>query len=1101
VASETLARAKESLARLFDGPVPENPIPPDPLLAGPPAAPADVAAAFAELARGRDEAASRATPPGEGYGPRTADPLLQKYNEQQDYYISAAVRARAAVEDYQAAFRDRVAFEEPTAGQREDHPLLNSLSLMYGQVEQALTDLIPKTLIPISRKITELSKRHNISEGRVRELLNYAGTLKHLDIEGHAAFRSVMEADLARAEEELRKAQDRVASRRAAGRTPAAKDVMDVARAQTVIDLGRLELELYDEYQATGETIELTAEQARVLSTGDRTFREGDFYEPKTAGGINAVETKRRWAEIQAYFSESEMNEFADLTARAYEEIGLARLEGGVDIREDQANYFPFTSYVPLATRMSATTANGNHEEGYIRNSSRTDYARNGSTSANQAAGALDLLDRYVQNAALAIGQRDFVHQLNEFQARLEERGRPLWLLKVQLNDTETAPVGVRTRSEEEAAGSPGYIIREHVTLPDGRTERRVSKLVIQDLGDAELTLDMRKAFAQMQDRSKILSSMAGFNRWVGSWYVRYRAVFPIVNSIRDVGERLINMFGRGDFRRADGTLVEGPEVMREMTRILADGEFYSAYGAIQARGEEAGGRYGAYWKEFSRSGANYTWISLLKGLNKQAKLAAGVGPVNGIRAAVRKVTDSPTFQKVEAVVDRYNDFFNSIPLFAQYVAMRESGIAVNDAAAYVLDSMNFFKRGQIEPYGSAVYTFFRATAQGGANLLRLMNPFTKKTAAQQARGAVAGAALLTFSLMLVTLLRGMAAPDDPDEPNPYDELPIGSVTRYMNFPVPGGSFAKVPVPFGAAALMWTQANILDRYVRGRMDAGEAVLYTLLNSHKQIFPDAYPAYSPSDDVPAWMLQTISPTPVRPLVDFAVNKNFWGQPINYGSRAQGRRDFEQGRSNTPEFYHDAAKWAHDRFGADMTPETVRHFMESYAYGPLQGLIAYLESSPLYEKRYESTRAALGPMLSALGAVTVWGAQPNTAQSAYYNARERYEREFRNFGIRLTDPDDTKPEAREATVRKTLTEWGYSREQIEEVLTLREAEKELRKLDTGARESFVGIRTGQLDAEKTRALLTKAHDAKQKIYDRVARSLRHEGRGRYAPAPED
>ncbi|MDR2613282.1 MAG: hypothetical protein LBG06_10860, partial [Deltaproteobacteria bacterium] len=284
---------------------------------------------------------------------------------------------------------------------------------------------------------------------------------------------------------------------------------------------------------------------------------------------------------------------------------------------------------------------------------------------------------------------------------RLEARGDTRGLLKIALNDDETAP---RSRDPfiREAFDSPGCVVRERITLPDGTGRRQSSKLVFSFPNDPDLTLEMRQAFSQMRDRSRALALMAGANRWPGQFHTQPRLMFPAVSAARDLGERLLTTYGRGDCRRADGTPVDSREAAAAMTRIVMDPGFLGAYASIQIRKRVPDNDYGRYWREFESSGANFAWISLLKDLNRKARVAAGGQAMGTVRSAARRALGPvpDAWRKADAAVGAWGDAFNIAPLLAQFAALRESGVDVQAAAAAALGSMNCFKRGRMSRSG-----------------------------------------------------------------------------------------------------------------------------------------------------------------------------------------------------------------------------------------------------------------------------------------------------------------------------------------------------------------------------------------------------------------
>jgi hypothetical protein len=151
-------------------------------------------------------------------------------------------------------------------------------------------------------------------------------------------------------------------------------------------------------------------------------------------------------------------------------------LEEGVAPPQARKKWFDFTHYVPLALNTPPSMSMGNHELGYIANPTRTDYVRFGYKKGTQTAGALSLMHRYVENAALEIGSRDYVHLLFQMIQRQKKLGRKHGLIAVKLNDKGQAAAS-HSQRQIIAANNPGWLYRDWIKLPDGSYKEVLYKL------------------------------------------------------------------------------------------------------------------------------------------------------------------------------------------------------------------------------------------------------------------------------------------------------------------------------------------------------------------------------------------------------------------------------------------------------------------------------------------------------------------------------------------------------------------------------------------------------------------------------------------------
>jgi hypothetical protein len=166
-----------------------------------PAAPEDLAGRLMELNLMRDEAASKAQPPGAGtaLNYQLADRSMNAL-ENEEFYISAGTRTKAVFADYTAPLADFFAFHEPVAGDKSSHPAAMAFDRMYSDSNNSLRKLWKKAFEPLSEWIRNMAMQKGVSQDIHRRILNYVPTLNHLITEGHAAYRETLTRDITAAE-------------------------------------------------------------------------------------------------------------------------------------------------------------------------------------------------------------------------------------------------------------------------------------------------------------------------------------------------------------------------------------------------------------------------------------------------------------------------------------------------------------------------------------------------------------------------------------------------------------------------------------------------------------------------------------------------------------------------------------------------------------------------------------------------------------------------------------------------------------------------------------------------------------------------------------
>jgi hypothetical protein len=1008
--------------------------------------------ALAALQASRREAASQAPGPDNGMAPAPINP-----KKELDKWRARGIYLRSKLEDSGARFRSWAAWVQNVGdGNPEDTPFHRALTLKPAEARQAFARIAEKRLMPIVEWLERKSRASGLDMTTLFERAGMVATVRHVLDEGAAVYRQglVDEVDEARANHDQDPSDDNQAA---------------LLEAQSTLDT-------YDEYQ-------------RAMDEG----KEWDRPMPRVAGGVSTAARRAQRAELRNTFTEAEFEEISNLISEAFEGLTLERLRAGTLTTEDLAGWADFLHYVPLSTKVQVNQLAGNQMAGWIFNPSRADYRRNGSTTP--ADHALNILWKAADRTALEIGNQPFTQELNKLHGVLDAAGNTHGLLKIatdQINRMIASPNPMTRERGLWLRETPGYIYREKYKDKNGQARTRSFKITF-DQGQTEQEqadyAQLRKSMAEVQSQSSILENMGKVTRFHGLLNTKLRPAFAALNLPRDFGERLFNVFSHADFYREDGTKVSGTEVAAGMFKAMWEGS--GAYLDAQFRGKGNDSHYGRLWEEFRQSGANYTVLNMVQGLRKESQRAVPPVVRNAILKHIKQLPGAreagKLYQKVNDIINKYNDVFNSYPAFLQYAALRDLKVSPKDAAAYTLDMMNYYKRGEWEPVGSAFWPFFRATVQGGANMVRALSPYNKNKATKF-RGALTGIGLTIAATVLISWLRELAGDDDETGLNRWDQIPFSQAVTAIHLPFGDGSYIKIPLPFGGPQWFWLIGLAVDRVRRDQMDPGEGAFRTMMGFAKQVVPDAYPDYSPAEHPLSWALQTFAPQPVRPFVDIAVNKNYWGGQINYGNNTPGMLEYEKGRKSTPTKWHFMAKWLHDVTGTNLaTPEDLRHVFNGYLAGPLQGMTSYIESDKLNQPMHASTRDRLGPFLTAIGASMGWSAGQNVAQSYYFQEKREIERELTRLGVSTTHPDNTSHEQKLARVRRGMREAGMEQEVISKYLAILGIDKDLDKLDRDLRKNFNKLKFSEMDEEFMKKDFERWNRDRQYILERAARTL--------------
>jgi hypothetical protein len=990
----------------------------------------------------RAQSAGRFRPEREEFAERKFNPVSILEN-----WHTLGTMIRARTEDKTAPLRAWFARTvRNLTGRREDLPVNKAWSLFPGLKNAAFARLLDKALVPLGKEIVRLAKVKGLTTEEVLTLADQVGTHWHVLTEASRVFRDQIVADLESARKRLAKAGD--------GTEAAAEALRSVGSMETVLDV-------YDRYHATGEPITLTEAEAAALSARlGRTLRAGELYRPNVVGGIPDVVRRRMWKDLQEIFTEKELLHIKDLTVDGYRAVTKELLESGVLTEEDFKSWPEFAAYVALNIMKNRSALQGAYPGGYVYNPRRFDYRRHGSTEP--AAGAIYNLYNAVDNAAEVIGRRDFDRELHRHYEYLKSTGNTHGLRRALLNDDESAPVGTGGRTADIMA-APGWVVRVKGE-GGGRTLSYKYYFRFRDMAETEI---MNKAITDTKVTSLALRGLTHANRWHGNLLTTYRLSFAPGAMVKDFIERVFNQYARDSFVRADGTTADGTGIAARMGSLAVNPEFWSAY-LKSVFGKTPDTPMGRLIVEFIQSGANFTQLSLIKSLGRETSAA------NVKQQLMERNVLLKTYAKVRGRIagaapvkgfnrffNTWNDGFNSFAPTLQYAAMRLSGMNYKDSAAETLDMMNYYKKGDWDPVGSAFFMFYRPIVQGGANMLRSLLPGGKADETAKWRGAVLFAAMTMAAMVAQGMLRSLGD-DDDDGVNRYDALPFETVSRSMVIMQPGGGILKFPIGFGAPQAAFAMGSAIQRMSLGLLTPRQAASHSMVAFMKQVAPDVYPAYSAADDPFSWGLQTFVPQIFRPLVDLGVNRNYFGGEISKGSPTVGIMEYEKGRLTTAPSWHHFARTAAELTGLDYTPEKWRYLATGFLWGPLAAMTSSFEEDKLMPSKY--TTAAANHAVNATGLNVFWSPEADSAKNYIYLIKERFEQDFKRTGVRVTDSEQNfTHEQRMDYIEKNMLERGYTRADVKGYALVTEFESKRRSIQ----DDFNGVakkyRYGDIEVE--------------------------------------
>jgi hypothetical protein len=347
-------------------------------------------------------------------------------------------------------------------------------------------------------------------------------------------------------------------------------------------------------------------------------------------------------------------------------------------------------------------------------------------------------------------------------------------------------------------------------------------------------------------------------------------------------------------------------------------------------------------------------------------------------------------------LIDSWNNMFEFTGRTAAYTIYKDRALAKNikagmsdtkgpqgqmspaeraaaiEAAAFVKNLANFEKVGEIGRELGALYMFIRPAATGAVRAIEAVMPaFTSEKIElndlppQIANDPVAKAEYIEnfkidrmYAQIMVGALTGagyvlywlssLGAPDDEWKRNSTKTDNMEQWTRFARFHIPNevsqqlglgkDVVFQIPWGFGLGAFAATGAQIAGMTIGNasiKEGLGNIAGTILLDSFLPLPISKIPiTESPRN----WLIDSITPSVLRPLVEFSMNMNGIGQTINSASQRR-MGDAFTGSDRIPELYKDAAKWwfrTTDGEGllgvpGDLSPNSIYFLANSYLDG--------------------------------------------------------------------------------------------------------------------------------------------------------------------------
>jgi len=382
-----------------------------------------------------------------------------------------------------------------------------------------------------------------------------------------------------------------------------------------------------------------------------------------------------------------------------------------------------------------------------------------------------------------------------------------------------------------------------------------------------------------MADSGTFMQLASQVNRWFSAVHTSINPEFVLTNFIRDFQTAMINLQG------VKQTTAEFKDTEALTRKVFRDIKLAGVGLKEFIRDKKFNTEWSALAKEFSEQGGRIDFFAFRDAAEFEKKLNDYINDTTA--AGARRFKN-----KMLEFVGEYNAVFENTMRLATYKNARDefiaNGMTEERAMRRAADisrnlTVNFSQKGEKGVALNSLYLFFNASVQGTVRMFQAMFRRPKGdrgfTRVQKIMGSIA---LFSFSQ---GILNSLLAGDDEDGINRYRQIDLRARGRQAHIYLPGfDTFFKIPLPYGYN-IPYVIGDTLAALMMGHTNPGRATMHVMSSAAESFVPFSFGS---SDDLFVAALQTVSPTISDPLIDLAVNENYFGQPI-YKDPAWGSSD--------------------------------------------------------------------------------------------------------------------------------------------------------------------------------------------------------------------
>ena len=482
--------------------------------------------------------------------------------------------------------------------------------------------------------------------------------------------------------------------------------------------------------------------------------------------------------------------------------------------------------------------------------------------------------------------------------------------------------------------------------------------LDILHIEDPRILESIRRTY---QTGHPVLDLVNSFTSGLGQLHTRYNPSFPVLNFVRDT---LTNAF----VMAVDMNPMEAFKYLGAVSASVVNGGLFKAnkVARLYAKGDIATLRDLAKSDEYIKDMLDFIEhggiISVVEGLSVKAQLNRLYKDLNKSKVAQLK-------EQIDPIFDAWTYTFELAARAGAYHIVKSNALAngkskeeaVQLATVYAKQLANFEEVGEWGKGLGAMFMFFRPSATGAVRAFQSIGPMLRtwdsvraelpdaiknnpEALAQyeanwrrQSRAATGVTLALMGAGISIYIMSAAMSSNDDDDRNKILNDDLSRWTRFARIDIGKGDngqeqVVQIPWGFGLGAFAAAGAQIAGATM-SPSNSMASVFGNLINIGMDSFlPLPISRINPTDNFPAFAMDSITPSAVRPFLEYTMNKNSFGQEI-YNNRQSRYGDAYTGGDNIPDMYKDASRLLFDATdgAVDWSPNTMYFFANNYADG--------------------------------------------------------------------------------------------------------------------------------------------------------------------------